>query len=68
MYAGNYSGYTPIGPSENTITVKPTQTLEYQEFQIFDDGWYRITPCYKLNWGVEGLQQYCVVAKRAISM
>lgn len=57
--------YVPMGPFEQMKeTVECNHVLEYQAFHIFDNGWYRFTPCFKLNWGVEGLQQYCVVAKK----
>ncbi len=67
LYARNdFSGYllAPKSPGKTTITIEPTRICEYQEFRVLEDGWYRITPCYKLNWGIEGLQQYCVVAKK----
>ena len=44
--------------------VNACSPYEYREFRVLDDCWYRITPCFKLNWGFNGLQQYCVVAKK----
>lgn len=65
VYARYDLGYTPLPPTEQTQeTVPCNHVLEYQEFTMFDNSWFRITPCFKLNWQHDGLQQYVVVAKK----
>ena len=65
VYAHDDLGYAPFPPTEQMKeTVPCNHVLEYQEFHMFDDSWFRITPCYKLNWQHDGLQQYVVVAKK----
>lgn len=64
LNAPDVFGYDLVDQTTKTVVIQPTSTYRYTDFEILDDSWCRVTPCFKLNWCCENMQQHIVVVKK----